>query len=567
MVIGAAPDEGGERLLRRRRRLLTSRRRMMRRRRGKRRRRRGRSRRIMRSRRTGEEQEGWGGEKEVTPPDTHVRKLLYFIKVASSSRAAAMFLTSLAVAFLACGPLVSVALGSKGKGGKSGKGRGRGKAKAVAKAAGAPPAQVKAAGPPAAQVKPAGAPPALAKAAGKAQAGGGKAPAAKKSAPSPPDPAPEDKQTDKLNQGQLTHFRNHLAYHARSKPDSDYGKACTTALATWREMSGGKRKEFYEKWGKDDGKRDAKALKNLTQGFTATTESTNSNQFKHRQKWVTVTQMMQEWGLSMRDFSTPEQGYAWAERKWLKNADAHKTKESHPPRRDEEMPMDTEYFMIIDDGMADVHEDKNGEQWNAWTNIAKNKGKQILLDLNQAASSDGQSGVKVENADYADMVVAKEDLRPGGTRPPPFTARGGEGGGLGGGWGEEEHEEEEGGMIAKGATCFVAAARRHKVLALQKQQKEMRELYNNYNAMAMTHPHDDKWKNAAEQISPALAGLTTFLDCAEADLAHACIIDKDEADDDKIKRMTATLRAQTDDADKHLDGGKMSIKRWKKVKE
>ena len=49
-------------------------------------------------------------------------------------------------------------------------------------------------------------------------------------------------------------------------------------------------------------------------------------------------------------------------------------------------------------------------------------------------------------------------------------------------------------------------------------------------------------------------------------MAEAAAIPEDEADDDMMKRVRQELTEQALLAEKHLDGGKVSVKRWKGVK-
>ena len=296
----------------------------------------------------------------------------------------------------------------------TGKAKGKGKAKPKA-----PPPSAKGQPPPAmgppppakgGGAKPKGPPPGKRPPPGKPQ---GPPPKAKKSSPpGPPAPSPAA-----LTNGQTTYIMNHFRYHG--KAGSAYGKACAEALVTFQDLGGQRRKEFYEQFMSEKGDKDATKLKGLTHSFTAVQESTHRDTQMSRQKWVTVTQMMQEFGLQLGNFPTVQAGCEWAHNKWKKNAAKHGTAESHPPRMDEDEAIDSTYFYIFDDGLQNADEEKTGEQWTSWKDYGK-MNKAALQDMARGTGSAGSQGpnVKIENQEYRDMFDKKEELRMGGPIRP-----------------------------------------------------------------------------------------------------------------------------------------------------
>ncbi len=269
------------------------------------------------------------------------------------------------------------------------KGKAQGKAKGKA-------GKTKAPGPPPEKTQPAKA---------KAEGDPPGAPAAKKSAP--PTPAP----LVKLDNKQNTYIRNHFMYWGSNKQDTEYGKECKAALATFDELCGQKRKEFYEQWMEEKGNgKDAKALKGLVKNFSTVAETEQKSSAKGRQKWVTVTQLMQEFGLSLKDFPTLEAGCTWASNKWMKNAKRFCTQESHPPKIDDDEALDTEYFYLFDDGTAHEKSSSSTESWKAEKDMTRGA-KNALEDTRLAAALVDTPGVKIENQNYVDMSTAKDELR------------------------------------------------------------------------------------------------------------------------------------------------------------
>lgn len=94
----------------------------------------------------------------------------------------------------------------------------------------------------------------------------------------------------------------------------------------------------------------------------------------------------------------------------------------------------------------------------------------------------------------------------------------------------------------------------------------MKELLLSFDAKAKRDPEDAKWRTNGDEIRPAHKALSEFLDAAELVVAEAAAIPEDEADDDMMKRVRQELTDQAQLAEKHLEGGKISVKRWKAVK-
>eukprot|EP00959_Pyramimonas_sp_CCMP1952_P118404 2475907-Pyramimonas_sp.AAC.1 len=63
---------------------------------------------------------------------------------------------------------------------------------------------------------------------------------------------------------------------------------------------------------KKKGEKDAKRLKGLTHSFAAVHESSKKESANSRQTWVTVAQLMQEFGVNLGNFPTASAGCDWA---------------------------------------------------------------------------------------------------------------------------------------------------------------------------------------------------------------------------------------------------------------
>ena len=304
------------------------------------------------------------------------------------------FMNSVALKVALTSVLVCVAGTAKAKGKAKGKPKGPPPEKS--------PLPAKAAGKP--KGPPPGKGPAGDAATGKAA---GPPPKAKKSAP-PPQPEP-------LTNQQATYIMNHLRYHGKDgNATNEYGKACAVALKTFKGLGEHKRKEFYDHFMNEKGEKDPKKLKGLTHSFTAVHESSNTDKKKSRQTWVTVTQLMQEFGLNLSNFASVQLGCEWAHNKWRKNAEKHKTAESHPPQMDTEELIDSTYFFVFDDGLQSADEEKTGSQWASFKDYGKaNKGALEDMARGSAAAGPGGVDVKIENQEYRDMSGKKDDLRMG----------------------------------------------------------------------------------------------------------------------------------------------------------
>ena len=293
----------------------------------------------------------------------------------------------------------------------AGKAKGKSKGKVPPPPAKGPPPPAKGQPPPAKAGggKPKGPPPGKRPPPGKPQ---GPPPKAKKSAP--PDPPPPC--AGSLTNGQSTYIMNHLRYNSKAGPTaSEYGKACAQALLTFKGLGEQRRKEFYETFMSDKGEKDANKLKGLTHSFTAVHESSHRDTQLGRQKWVTVTQMMQEFGLQLGNFPTVQDGCDWAHNKWKNNALNHGTAESHPPQMDEDEVIDSMYFYVFDDGLQNAGVEKRGEQWGSYKDYGKtNEGALQDMARGSAAAGSGGSDVKIENQECRDMAEKKEELRTGG---------------------------------------------------------------------------------------------------------------------------------------------------------
>ena len=103
------------------------------------------------------------------------------------------------------------------------------------------------------------------------------------------------------------------------------------------------------------------------------------------------------------------------------------------------------------------------------------------------------------------------------------------------------------------------------MVALQRQLKDMKELMLSFDVKAKRE-EDPKWRHNADEIRPAHQALSEFVDAAEILVAEAAAIPEDDADDDMMKTTRQALAERVVLAEKHMEGGKISLKRWKGVK-
>ncbi|CAK0833804.1 unnamed protein product [Prorocentrum cordatum] len=316
----------------------------------------------------------------------------------------------------------------------------------------------------------------------------------------PPPPPP-----DSLANAQTTHLMNHLRHNAKDgNAQSDCGKERIIALATFKQLGERMRKESYDAFMTDNekGEKDAKRLKGLTHSFAAVHESSKQGPTNSGQKWVTVAQLTQEFGVNLGSFPTVSAGCDWARNKWRRNAEKHKTAEPHPPQMDTEEVIESLYFYVFDDGLQTAAEERTGEQWASHKDYGKTS-KIALEDMSRGSASAGQGGgdVKIENQEL-------------------------------------------------------------KVAALQRQQKDMKELMLSFDATAK-RDDDAKWRANGDEIRPTHKALSDFLDAAELLLAEAARIPAGEPDDEMMRETRHAVSDQVTLAEKHLEGGKISAKRWK----
>ncbi|CAK0895738.1 unnamed protein product [Prorocentrum cordatum] len=293
---------------------------------------------------------------------------------------------------------------------------------------------------------------------------------------------------------------NHLRYNAKDgNAQSDYGKKRSIPLAIFKQLGEQKRKEFYDAFmtEKEKGEKDAKKLKGLAHSFTAVHESSKKESTNSRQKWVIVTQLMQEFGVNLGNFPTVSAGRDGARNKWRKNAEKHKTAGSHPPQIDAEEIIDSLYSYVFDDGLQTAAEEGTGEQWASYKDYGKTS-KGALEDMARGSASAGQGGGDAE-------------------------------------------------------------------FALQRQQKDMKELMLSFDAKAKSDD-DAKWRTNGDEIRPARKALSDFPDAAEHLLVEAACIPEGEPDDEVMRETRHALSDHVALAEKHLEGGKISVKRWKGAK-
>ena len=215
-----------------------------------------------------------------------------------------------------------------------------------------------------------------------------------------------------LDNAEATKMRQWLKYNAANAKEEEVMRKAQAALAVWDQCKApNERRSFMESF-KNDKSKDL--------AWTHTFFEEVANEEVHRDSakrgYLTTSQALAHWNLTMGDFKTHEEALAFVESLWEENSETFGTKEEKPPQKDpEDRILLHKFYFILEQMQEDEFVTRDQKKVHGAGDVKNTKALSWAADrMTALPSSSSSSGVqiKLEKELRPKILEEKDTLQP-----------------------------------------------------------------------------------------------------------------------------------------------------------
>ena len=216
-----------------------------------------------------------------------------------------------------------------------------------------------------------------------------------------------------LDNAEATKMRQWLKYNAANAKEEEVMRKAQAALAIWDQCKApSERRNFMESFRNDKNK-------DLAWTHTFFEEVANEEVHKDSAKsgYLTTSQALAHWNLTMGDFKTHEEALAFVESQWEENSETFGTKEEKPPKMDpQDRALLHKFYFVLEQMQEDEFVTRDQKKISGAGDVKNTKALAWAAERMSAlpGSSSSSSGVqiKLENELWPKIQESKDTLQP-----------------------------------------------------------------------------------------------------------------------------------------------------------